>query len=194
MFKRFIGIFLIAVVIKIMDDFLDKDIDKLSNQWNITLILKRAILPYCIVLLILSLYCNFNESVSIFAASYMLGMINEHNQQLPTRLYAWQEGLLMILFAIYMTSVKDVFSALVIVSFIQIIDDVIDLNKDKYTKVDNTIYKYGKINMLIISIILLLISIRYFLIKTIYYLLAGLTLYTTFFLLKKKYRDDKYVY
>src|SRR5690554_1297255 len=146
MYKRFAGVFLIGIVIKIMDDYLDRDIDRFKEQWNITLIINRGILPYSLVLLIFSLYLNFPEGVSIFAASYLVGMINDLNEKLPTKLYAWQEGIFLIILTTYMSSLKDSISALLIVSSIQIIDDFIDMKKDKYIDNSNIVNKIGKIN------------------------------------------------
>ena len=66
MYKRFLGIFLMGLVIKMMDDYIDKEIDLLKGQWNLSLIFKNAILPYALLLLIFSLYFNFlKQSLSL---------------------------------------------------------------------------------------------------------------------------------
>ena len=193
MYKRFAGVFLIGIVIKIMDDYLDRDIDRFKEQWNITLIINRGILPYSLVLLIFSLYLNFPEGVSIFAASYLVGMINDLNEKLPTKLYAWQEGIFLIILTTYMSSLKDSISALLIVSSIQIIDDFIDMKKDKYIDNSNIVNKIGKINASIITIVLVLASFKFFFLKSIFYYSAVALLYLIIYLLEKIYGNDKNV-
>lgn len=193
MYKRFAGVFLIGIVIKIMDDYLDRDIDRFKEQWNITLIINRGILPYSLVLLIFSLYLNFPEGVSIFAASYLVGMINDLNEKLPTKLYAWQEGIFLIILTTYMSSLKDSISALLIVSSIQIIDDFIDMKKDKYIDNSNIVNKIGKINAFIITIVLVLASFKFFFLKSIFYYSAVALLYLIIYLLEKIYGNDKNV-
>lgn len=58
---------------KMMDDYIDKEIDLLKGQWNLSLIFKNAILPYALLLLIFSLYFNFSEAVTIFCCQLFSG-------------------------------------------------------------------------------------------------------------------------
>ncbi|NLJ84023.1 MAG: hypothetical protein GX336_03830 [Halanaerobiaceae bacterium] len=191
MFKRFMGIFLMGLVIKIMDDFIDKEIDEFKGQWNITSIFKRAILPYSLVLTIISLFLNFSEAVSGFAASYLLGMSSGLNERLPSGLKAWQEGLIFLLLSIYMSSVGDSLAALLIISTIQLIDDFLDLKKDTYIDSRNLIIKLGKFNSLLLTIAFFLLSIKYFPLKCFYYYSAVFLLYLLLYLGENLYRKDR---
>jgi len=191
MFRRFMGIFLMGLVIKIMDDYIDRDIDELKGQWNIASIFKRAILPYSLVLVIISLYLNFSEAVSIFAASYFLGMCNELNERLPSGLKGWQEGVLLLLFTTYMNSLQECLAALLIVCSIQFIDDFLDLKKDIYIDSSNLVNRLGKINSLFITIALFLLALRFFPVKCLYYYSASFILYLFLFLGEKIYGMDK---
>jgi len=161
-----------GIVIKLMDDFLDKDIDRLTHQWNFAIILNRALLPYSFVLLIISLYLNFSDSVSIFAASYAIGMAGDYKEKLPTRLYSWQEGILVLIMGVFISSFYDIISAVIIVSIIQIIDDLIDFKNDIKSQARNVIVKYGRVNSFLSIGILILLSIRFCPVKTVYYLTA----------------------
>lgn len=189
MFKRFFGIFLMALVIKMMDDYIDKEIDELKGQWNLSLVLNKAILPYSLVLIIFSLYCNFTEAFSIFAASYFLGMSSELKESLPSGLKAWMEGVLLLLVATYMSSVHEILAALLIVSSIQLIDDFLDLKKDAYVDSRNIVNKLGKFNSALITIVLILLSLNYYLVKSLYYYTALLFLYILLYLGEKKHGD-----
>ncbi|NLM97031.1 MAG: hypothetical protein GX175_05405 [Halanaerobiaceae bacterium] len=187
MFRSFLGIFLMAIVIKLMDDFLDKDIDRLTDQWNLALILERALVPYSFILLILSLYFSFNESVSAFAASYTIGMAGDYKERLPTGLYSWQEGILVLLIGAFISSIYDIIAALANICLIQIIDDLIDLKRDIKTKNHNIVIIYGKVNSYISAGILVLLALRFFPARTGYYLSAFFLLNLLLGFIKKKY-------
>ncbi|HHU92585.1 MAG TPA: hypothetical protein GXZ20_05560 [Halanaerobiaceae bacterium] len=193
MYKRFLGIFLMGLVIKMMDDYIDKEIDLLKGQWNLSLIFKNAILPYALLLLIFSLYFNFSEAVTIFAASYFLGMASELKETLPSGLMAWQEGIILLILITYITSVQESLAAILIVITIQLIDDFLDLKKDKYIDNRNLVNKLGKFNASLITLALMLISLKYFLEKSLYCYSALICLYILLYLIEKKYGKDESV-
>ncbi|MFW6281404.1 MAG: hypothetical protein ACOC1O_01245 [bacterium] len=184
MFKKFLSILLIGVLIKIMDDYLDRDIDRIIGRWNITLVLNRSILPYSLLLMLISTYLDYNESVSFFISSYIIGMTNDTFEKLPTRLYAWQESIITLLIAIYISGLKIMVSCFLLILLIQIIDDLLDYNKEKYI-INNIRNKLGFINTLLIIMIISLISLRFFPFRTIYFLTAALIIYLFFYFFEK---------
>jgi len=185
MFNRFFGILLMGIVIKIMDDFFDKEIDKESNQWNINILLGRSILPYSLLITIISLYLNFTEAASIFATSYTIGMLHSYRGILPTKIYGWQEGFIILLIFTYILSLREILLTIIIVGIIQLIDDMIDYKKEKFINHNNIINKIGFFNTIIVTLILLFISLSFSPIKFIYFSTATLLVYLIFILIQK---------
>ncbi len=192
MFNRFFGILLMGLVIKIMDDFFDKEIDKESNQWNIHFLLGRSILPYSLLITIISLYFNFTEAAAIFATSYIIGMLHSYRGILPTKLYGWQEGIIILLIFIYILSLEEILSAILMIVIIQIIDDIIDYKIEKFINYNNIINKIGIFNSILLTLILLFISFKYFPIKLIYFSTASFFVYLIFIFIQKFTRTDYY--
>lgn len=188
MFNRFLGILLMGIVIKTMDDFFDKEIDKESKQWNIHILLGRSILPYSLLIAIISLYLNFAEAAAIFATSYTIGMLHTYRGILPTKLYGWQEGIIILIIFTYILSLREILVTLVIVGIIQLIDDIIDYKKEKFINYNNIINKIGVFNTILIILILLFVSISFSLIKFIYFSTAALLVYFIFLIIQKFYR------
>ncbi len=183
MFSRFLGIFLIGLVIKLMDDFLDQDLDHLKEDFNFTFIFGRAVLPYSLVALILALSFNFNESVSLFAASYLIGMACDRNERLPSYLLAWQEGIFIFIMSIFLTSLVDSLAAINLILLAQFIDDFLDYKSDLFLQKKNYIHIFGTFNSIILTIILLLLAFNFYPLKLVYFISALLSLYLFFWLI-----------
>ncbi len=179
MFSIIGGLFLVGIVIKLMDDFLDQELDILTTNKNLAVKLGRGILPYTLLLLIFALYLNFNESLTLFTASYIIGMGYDTNQKLPSYLYAWQEGIIVFIITILITSFYETISALTLIVLLQLGDDLFDYRKDKNIGDNNFINKIGFIPTIIMIMILLLLAIKYFPLKLIYFLTAAALVYIT---------------
>ncbi len=184
MYERFLGLFFIGLVIKMMDDFLDQDIDRLCEVWNITFILGRGILPYTLVLMSVALYYNFDEAIGFFTASYLMGMAYERNNKLPTRILAWQEGLIIFIIGIFMTSVSNSLGCLLLIILLQFIDDLIDYRNDEYLKKENYVSILGKVNVLLAISIIFMLVLLYFPIKLLYFAMAVFLIYLIIYLFK----------
>ncbi|MEJ6950546.1 hypothetical protein [Natronospora cellulosivora (SeqCode)] len=192
MYKRFIAVVLIGITIKIMDDYLDRDIDKIINQWNITFFLNRSIIPYTLLLFMISLYLNFSESSSFFISSYIIGMTKDNLEKLQSKLYAWQESIIVFLIGIIINNLKIMLSSLILIYLIQLFDDLIDYQRDSQFKANNFSSKIGIINTIILISILLLFSLNFFLLKTLHFLLAVVFIYLLFYCLKIFFGNDLY--
>ena len=191
MYKRFFGLITIGIVIKLMDDFLDKKIDNILDKHNYALILKNSILPYTILLTILALYLNMKEGITFFAASYVLGMTKDYDKKLPTNVFAWQESLIVFIFSIIYISFLDTIYAIILIFLLQLIDDLIDLKDDNYINEFNYIELMGTTPGIILMIILILISLNYFPLKFIYFCSAVIVLYFIDYILKIKFNKSK---
>ena len=190
MLRRLVGLVLIGLVIKLMDDFLDQERDKAIGQYNFSHLLGKSIMPYSLVILILALYLNFAEGISLFMASYQVGMAHDYKIKLPSGLLSWQEGVIVFIITTYITNLHNSLSALLLILLLQFIDDLIDFKKDnKYFKT-NLFKVLGVFNSLLIMTILTIISVIFFPLKLIYFVSAVIILYTSFWILKIQNRDD----
>lgn len=184
MYKDLLSFLFIGIVIKIMDDYLDQELDKLTEQWNICNTLGRGVLPYSLVFMVLALYFNLSEGLSFFWASYSLGMTSNLKEKLPSKLLAWQESLLAFIISITLSSFFTTISSFILIFLIQIIDDYIDYSSDVLPQQTNLIFNLGRINCLVITLILLLLAIHFFFFKLICFTLAGIIIYFSFAYLK----------
>lgn len=180
MFSRLLSFYLTGFVIKLMDDYLDQDLARLKEEWNFAEQIGRAILPYSLVIFIAAVYFNFEESVSLFAASYLVGMFYGAEDKLPSRLRGWQEGILVFLLSVYVTSLQNTVASLLLIILIQFVDDYLDYSSDLKCSRKNYIYSMGMINSVIIFTIILLLVLRYFPVKLLYFSSAAALLYLTF--------------
>lgn len=190
MLKRLLGLLLVGLAIKLMDDFLDQEKDKASGQYNLYHILGKSILPYSLVIFSFGLYLNLVEGISFFAASYLLGMAHDYHLRLPSGLIAWQEGLIVFMFSTYLTDLKNSLSALLLILLLQFIDDLIDFKKDSQYFQANLFKKLGFFNSVLIMLALTIVAIIFYPVKLIYFIIAIILLYLSFEILKIKNRDE----
>lgn len=187
MFERYLGLVATGLAIKLMDDFLDRQLDNMKDIWNSYVLLENSILPYSLLLLTIGLILNTRESSSLFMASYIIGMGYVYKSVLPSKLKIWQESLIVLIIGLYLLGFKEITSSILLIIFIQILDDFLDYNIDYKYKGNNLVYRFGVINTLFIEIFLLIISILFYPVKIKIFLLAAGTVYFFVKLLKLYY-------
>lgn len=144
-----------GISIKLMDDYLDQILDRLENKKTLALRWGRATLPYALLSFSLAAAFNYSWAVSLFWASYILGMGYDLTDELPTGLKAYQESLLLLLIGVYILSIKNFLSSLFIMTGIQLIDDLIDLKYDEQIYRNNSVHLLGKrqVSLLLIAVL-----------------------------------------
>jgi|SRR5690554_2208396 len=201
MVSRFCGVLIIGVVIKIMDDVMDQNIDRLNENWNIANLTGcSSLFPYTLFLLILAVYLNCDEAIGYFTASYLVGMNGDMRIKLPTYILAWQEGIIIFMVGVLTTSFFNSLGCLLLIFLLQITDDLIDYKKEKYIKYKNYVSMIGKVNVILIIIIITILIFLYYQEKALYFLPAVLIIYIGQYMLSKKLykkinnRNGKYEY
>lgn len=156
--KKFMSILLAGIVVKIMDDYMDREFDELVNNDNTTKILGLGMMPYAIF--IFSLGCIFNPTaaISLFFASFATGMAGNFNAKMPSGLYGYQEALMAIVLGLILFGAVEMFSSLLLIAAIQLWDDYVDYNKDIYST-KNWAYIIGKNESLLLGIIFFISSL-----------------------------------
>jgi len=150
------SIFLMGIVIKIMDDYMDQDIDAIENQPNIYTALEQGGLPYA--LLLFSLACIFDHitAVSLFLSSFAVGMVGNLTAKMPSGLYGYQESMVIVLLGLVIFKIE-MLSSLLIMAAIQLWDDLMDYESDKIRK-NNLAFLLGKVECLLLAIIFFLLT------------------------------------
>lgn len=152
------SIFLTGIVIKIMDDYLDLNIDKLMGEKNMFIKLESGWVPYLLLIFAGACILDSTTAISLFLSSFSLGMMGNLTAKMPSGLYGHQESILVILMGLFFLGKSNMLSSLFIVATIQLWDDFLDYNKDVTYK-KNLAFVLGRGECLLISMIFFLAAI-----------------------------------
>jgi len=119
-----------AFAIKLADDYLDQEQDRLTGQANWTDILGIGTMFYAIFFISIAAAIHSSVSLSLFFASYIVGMFNDFKNRFPLGLTGWQESLLTLLLCLALFGWEMTFFSLSFVIAVQLIDDCIDIKID----------------------------------------------------------------
>ncbi|WP_018248987.1 hypothetical protein [Orenia marismortui] len=147
-------VFLTGIVIKLMDDYLDQEIDRLNGRTTLAMRLDRAIVPYSLILLTFSILIDYQLTISLFWASYIVGM-GIGSDELPTGLKSYQEVIIMLIFGFLVLDSRLFLFSILIISFVQLTDDYIDYYLEEYINRGNFINYLGKIGTVLLSLLTL---------------------------------------
>ncbi|NLP18130.1 MAG: hypothetical protein GX376_03430 [Firmicutes bacterium] len=158
-----IAIFLVGVVIKLIDDYLDEmdESYKPNDHRNACLAkrLGRGIAPYGLLLFATAVSLDAGSASTLFFAAYVVGMVKDPDLVLPTYLSAWGESLIVITIGMLLWGYPEMLSSTVIMAAVQLIDDYKDQELDKRENRNNLVQQWGKIEVLLLIILTILISL-----------------------------------
>jgi len=149
------AILCVGLAITFLDDFMDLRRDTEFGVPSVAVRLGEATLPYTMVLFALAVAFNMKVAVSLFAASYALGMVFDLNRMLPSGLLGWHESAIVLGIAAFASGPTFILWALAIMSFVQCIDDMIDYNHDAMSGNANVVRRFGIGEVRIVTIGLL---------------------------------------
>lgn len=152
---KWMVILVIGTVIKLMDDYLDQDLDKIEGKYTLAMFLEKATLPYTLLCTVMCMALEPMLTGSLFLASYLVGMGHDLQRQLPLGWTAWQESLLFGLFGLVGFGIAEMISSLLIVLFIQLADDFVDYHSDSITSRRNFVLQLGLWESFILGVIVL---------------------------------------
>lgn len=153
-----------AFIIKLLDDYIDLDQSGFSH---IVDKMGKGILPYSLILFSLSCLINREVTISLLAAAYIIGMTKDLNRELSFKLKGYHESvIILIIFGLFL-GIYEMVSSLIIIFIIQLLDDIIDLKKDKYYNNKNLAINFGIVEVCLSSLIFFLVSIKIDLKKTL---------------------------
>jgi len=146
-----------AFAVKLVDDFLDLEQDRISRRANWTMLLGRATVVYG--LLCLAIGASIHPiSLPLFFASYIVGMFNDLSQLFPSRLAGWQESLLVFIMGYLLWGWRLMFISLFFVVSIQLLDDCYDTASDQLAGHRNLAHRFGSHECLLAATCALLLA------------------------------------
>lgn len=152
-FVKWMVILVIGTVIKLMDDYLDQDLDKIEGKYTLAMFLDKATLPYTLLCTVMCMALEPALSGSLFLASYLIGMGHDLKRPLPLGWTAFQEILLFGIFGVIGFGFREMISSLLIVFFVQMADDFVDYRSDFLTDRRNFVLRLGQWESVILGVI-----------------------------------------
>ncbi|ABR48691.1 hypothetical protein Amet_2538 [Alkaliphilus metalliredigens QYMF] len=153
--RRYIAIFLIGVIIKILDDEIDQDF---YHKGHFYLEIMKHRLPYCLLFMSMAMILDPFYSFGLFTSAYALGMFRKLNLMLPSQLKSYQELLLIIFINLLLIPVWIFLHSMIIIMIIQLMDDLMDCYYDRKYGFPNLVNSFGKVEVSITILILVVIS------------------------------------
>lgn len=152
------AVILCCISVKLVDDFLDYDMDTSADSYNFTTLLGKGTLVYAMAALALAASINASVSMPLFFASYMVGMFKDLKQKFPSHVSGLQESLLIFLLGALLWNWQSMLFSLFFIFSIQLFDDYLDMSKDQKAGYRNLAHRMGKVECLLLSIVTLLLS------------------------------------
>lgn len=168
--KKVFSILITGIVIKIMDDYFDQDIDALEKQPNIYMAMEYGGLPYTLLLFSLAFMLDPITALSLFFSSFAIGMVGHLTVKMPSGLYGYHESIIVVVLGFVLLKLE-MLSSLFIVMVIQLWDDYLDYEKDRMNKY-NLAFQLGKVECLLLAVILFLLTAYFDYIKAIASIIA----------------------
>lgn len=174
-----VSVFFCAAAIKMADDFLDYEQDKAGEKGNLREVLGNGLPIYAMLLLSLAIYFNPPLCLSLFLASYGIGMFNDFKRRFPSKLTGFQESMVVISLGIGLCGWRYMVFAFMFTLSVQLIDDCIDAKNDILAGYRNLAHRFGVIESYLLAILSLMVS--WWVGKSLFFpvLIAVVTLYSS---------------
>lgn len=140
-----------GLAIKLTDDWIDQEEDKLAGQKNWAAIIGMGTMLYAILLLILAAAIRAEVSLPLFLASYVVGMFHDLTSQFPLGLSGWQESLVIFIISILFFGFEVTVFSLFFITAVQFFDDWYDLRSDLMGGQRNYAVRLGKMECFLLG-------------------------------------------
>jgi hypothetical protein len=142
---------LMAIVIRLMDDFLDSWVDELQGVWTVGAALGKAALPYSLALFAASATLHSKLAIALFFAAYGIGMVGDLDRQLPTGLNGKHEALLTLALGVLGQGITVMAWAYALMLAFQCSDDSFDYHQDLSIGQRNLCQRIGRVETMILA-------------------------------------------
>ena len=150
-----ISVIFCAIAVKLVDDFLDYDLDTRTGSHNFTHKLGNGTVVYAMLALAIATSINPIVSIPLFLASYSVGMFSDLKQFFSSGLTGWQESLLVLLCGILLWGWQQMLFSLFFIGGVQLFDDYMDAQAELIDG-RNIANQIGKVECLLLSSITML--------------------------------------
>jgi hypothetical protein len=111
-----------GISIKIMDDYLDLDMDLLRGKSNSVALIGNGAVAYALLSILAATLINREVAVVLFCAAYCIGMGNSSTADE----YHWAETVMVAIFSIFLSGAGRTSVALLLMAALQIHDNLAD--------------------------------------------------------------------
>jgi len=151
-FAASLAVSLCSLSVKLMDDHLDRDRDMCCGRANMAEVLGKGTVVYAAMLLALAAGLNAVLSLSLFLASYVVGMFNDLSRIMPTRLSGWQESVIVFVLGSFLFGLHMMMFALLFIIAVQLFDDCIDIHTDRLCGQRNFACRMGLLECMLVGL------------------------------------------
>jgi len=155
-----IPVILCSIAVKLVDDFLDRDLDTRAGCSNFSNTFGNGAIVYGMLSLSLAASMNASVSIPLFLASYSIGMFNDFKKTFTSGLSGLQESLLVFILGVMLWGWQNMLFSIFFIFSIQLFDDYVDIYTDQLAGYRNFAHRIGKVECLLLSILTLCISWR----------------------------------
>lgn len=168
-FKLWGAVLSAGVVIKLIDDYLDAEVDKKVGVYSFAARLGPAILPYCVIAIVIGTLLHAKVASVLLLGAYAVGMGHSLKTKLPTGLQSWHESLVATGLAMAGAGIPLAMTGLMAMIFVQCVDDLIDASVDKRKGQLNAVHLFGGVEtaLLAVSSFVIAVSLNPLLMTTI---------------------------
>jgi 4-hydroxybenzoate polyprenyltransferase len=152
---QFLAVTCTAISVKLTDDYLDEDSDRILGKFNLASRLGKGTPIYGLVSLAIGASLAANLSLALFFACYIIGMCHDRHSRYPLGLNGMQESLIILLVSCYLLGINLMLFSILFVFAVQLIDDLIDIIADQQVGMRNYACSLGSIECLLLTLICL---------------------------------------
>ncbi|SDF56032.1 hypothetical protein [Sporolituus thermophilus] len=146
-----VAVVLCAAAVKLVDDFLDQELDRIAGRTNWSEFLGSGAMVYAIILIVFAACINASVSLPLFLASYIVGMFINLDHNFPTRLKGWQESLIVFGLGVLFFEWSNMVFSLLFILGVQLVDDCLDIYNDRRAGYHNWAYRLGIMECLLVA-------------------------------------------
>jgi hypothetical protein len=161
------AIYLVGMVIKIADDYLDDAKNGGNKQLSLASKLGKGVNLYGLLAFAVAVKLNQGSACTLLFASYSVGMLKDPDLILPTHVSAALESLAVVVVGILLWGWLEMLSSLTIMSTVQFVDDLLDLKVDREGGFANLVDRWGKVEILLLTLLTCYLSLLFDWKKTI---------------------------
>lgn len=154
--QAFFCVIFCAASVKITDDFLDSCCDQHVGKKNLANAIGPGAMVYALLLMGLAAALNAALAVSLFLASYIVGMFNQLTQRMPTRLTGYQEAVIIFIGGLVLFGWRLAIFSILFILAVQLVDDCVDARLDGLIGRNNFAHRFGIIECCLLALLLLL--------------------------------------